>query len=73
MRKIFALLFAIVLAISLSSFAFAQGDSSTAKPADPPKTEPADKKDETKPRHHHKHHHHHKTNSDDSKKDDPAK
>ena len=72
MKRIFALLFAIVLTVSLSSFAFAQADSSAAKPADPPKTETADKKDDAKPKHHHKHHHHHKT-SEDTKKDDPAK
>jgi hypothetical protein len=64
MKKTFAALFAIVLTVSLSSFAFAQADSSTAKPADPPKTESADKRDETRPRHHHKHHHHHKKNED---------
>jgi uncharacterized protein YxeA len=51
MKKVLALLFAIALSVSMSSFAFAQGDKSACKPMDK-MDKPMDKKDDTKAKRH---------------------
>ena len=66
MRKVLALLFAIALCVSMSSFAFAQGDKSACKPMD--KTDkPMDKKEDAKAKHRK---HHKKEKKDEMKKDE---
>jgi hypothetical protein len=55
MKKMFALIFAIALSISMSSFAFAQ----TTTAGD----NPLDQREGTRAKHHHKHHHKHRRNT----------
>jgi uncharacterized protein YxeA len=68
MKKVLALLFAVALSISMSSFAFAQGDKSACKPMDK-MDKPMDKKEDAKAKHHHKSHK--KEKKDEMKKDAP--
>ena len=55
MKKNFALIFALTLSISMSSFAFAQ----TTTAGD----NPLDQREGTRAKHHHKHHHKHRRNT----------
>ena len=66
MKKLMALLFAVALSISLSSFAFAQ-DQGTADKSAPKKEEKADKKKAKKEKKEKK------DKKDDMKKDDSSK
>jgi len=66
MKKVLALLFAIALSVSMSSFAFAQGDKSACKPMGK-----MDKKEDTKAKRHHKYHK--KVKKDEMKKDEMKK
>ena len=66
MKRVFALLFAVALSVSMSSFAFAQGDKSACKPMDK-MDKPMDKKD-AKAKRHHKYHK--KEKKDEMKKDE---
>ena len=66
MKKVLALLFAIALSASMSSFAFAQGDKSACKPMDK-MDKPMDKKEDTKAKHRK---HHKKEKKDEMKKDE---
>jgi uncharacterized protein YxeA len=68
MKRVVALLFAVALCISMSSFAFAQGDKSACKPMDK-MDKPMDKKPDAKAKHHHKSHK--KEKKDEMKKDAP--
>jgi pentapeptide MXKDX repeat protein len=70
MKKVLALLFAIALCVSMSSFAFAQGDKSACKPMDK-MDKPMDKKEVKR---HHKYHKKEKKEEmkkDEMKKDEP--
>jgi len=67
MKRVLALLFAVALCISMSSFAFAQGDKSACKPMDK-MDKPMDKKEDVKAKHHHKSHK--KEKKDEMKKDE---
>jgi len=60
MKRVLALLFAVALCISMSAFAFAQGDKAACKPMD--------KKEDVKAKHHHKSHK--KVKKDEMKKDE---
>jgi uncharacterized protein YxeA len=68
MKRVLALLFAVALCISMSSFTFAQGDKSACKPMDK-MDKPMDKKADAKAKHHHKSHK--KEKKDEMKKDAP--
>jgi pentapeptide MXKDX repeat protein len=73
MKKVLALLFAVALSVSMSSFAFAQGDKSACKPMDK-MDKPMDKKEDTKAKRHHKYHKKEKRDEmkkDEMKKDEP--
>ena len=66
MKKIFALLFAIALCVSMSSFAFGQ-DKSACKPMDK-MDKSMDKKEDAKAKRHHKYHK--KEKKEEMKKDE---
>jgi len=68
MKRVVALLFAVALCISMSSFALAQGDKPACKSMDK-MDKPMDKKEGAKAKHHHKSHK--KEKKDDMKKDAP--
>jgi hypothetical protein len=67
MRKVLALLFAVALCVSMSSFAFTQ-DKPACKSMDK-MDKPMDKKDDAKAKHHHKAHK--KEKKEEMKKDAP--
>jgi hypothetical protein len=67
MKKVLALMFAVALCISMSSFAFAQ-DKPACKPMDK-MDKPMDKKEDAKAKHHHKAHK--KEKKEEMKKDTP--
>jgi len=66
MKKVFALLFAIALCVSMSSFAFAQ-DKSACKPMDK-MDKSMNKKEDAKAKRHHKYHK--KEKKEEMKKDE---
>jgi len=70
MKRVLALLFAVALCISMSSFAFAQGDKPACKPMDK-MDKPMDKKEDAKAKRHHKAHK--KEKKDEMKKDETKK
>ena len=51
MKRVLALLFTVALSVSMSSFAFAQGDKSACKPMDK-MDKPMDKKEDAKAKRH---------------------
>jgi len=67
MKKVLALMFAVALCISMSSFAFAQ-DKPACKSMDK-MDKPMDKKEDAKAKHHHKAHK--KEKKEEMKKDTP--
>jgi pentapeptide MXKDX repeat protein len=80
MKRVLALLFAIALSVSMSSFAFAQDNKPEDKPMDKmdkpmdKMDKPMDKKEDTKAKRHHKYHKKEKKEEmkkDEMKKDEP--
>ena len=67
MKRVLALLFAAALSVSMSSFAFAQGDKPACKPMDK-MDKPMDKKEDAKAKRHHKYHK--KVKKEEMKKDE---
>ena len=67
MKRVLALLFAVALSVSMSSFAFAQGDKTACKPMDK-MDKPMDKKEDAKAKHHKAHK---KEKKEEMKKDAP--
>ena len=70
MKRVLALLFTVALSVSMSSFAFAQGDKPACKPMDK-MDKPMDKKEAKRHRKYHKKEKKEAMKKDEMKKDEP--